>query len=239
MKTLIVDDEAISRTALREALSTQGKLRFEECEDGEAAWNKLDAGLAPALCLFDVRMPGKDGLELLRCMRQDQRFTGIPVMLITGSAGRDVVVKASALGLDGIVVKPIERRQVSSRVFPLLQNFVDSLLAPPARTRQKMGINQQKYSSLLETILRKSNEAISALRTGSDDGHRVGLSHLSSLRTLAGALGATHFDAALGRAIDLLISAPDAKKDKQAAGVTEVGLSLLRDGLEWQGITFA
>lgn len=239
MKVLIVDDEAISRTALREALAAQGKLKFEECEDGEAAWKKLDEGLAPALCLFDVRMPGMDGVELLRRVRQDPRFGGIPVLLITASAARDVVLKASSLGLDGIVVKPIERRQVSARVFPILQNLVDTLIAPPARTRQKLGINQQKYSALLETTLRKGNEAISALKTGSDEGRRVGLGHLSSLRTTTGALGAAHFDAALGRAIDLLITDPNPEKDKRAAGVTEVGLSLLRDGLDWQGIGLA
>jgi CheY-like chemotaxis protein len=237
MKALIVDDEAVARTALREALSAQGKLRFEECEDGEAAWNALDGGLAPAICLFDVRMPTKNGIDLLSLMRKDPRFAGIPVLLVTASAAREVVVKAGSLGLDGILIKPIERRQVSARVFPILQNFIDALLAPPARTRQKLGINAQKYQALLETVLRKGQEAVSALKTGEAEGLRLAHVGIASMRTTAGALGAAHLDAALARALDALEGDFSADSCRKSAGIVEVGLSLFRDGLDWQGIS--
>jgi two-component system, chemotaxis family, chemotaxis protein CheY len=237
MKAVIVDDEAIARTALRDALSAQGKLRFEEFEDGNAAWKALDEGLAPAICLFDVRMPGKDGIELLRHMRTDPRFSGIPVMLVTASAARDVVVKASALGIDGLVVKPIERRLVGSRVFPILQQFIDNLLAPPGRVRQKLGIDANKYGATMDILLNKAQETVKALQGEDSDSTRKAMANLASMRTTAGALGAAHFDAALGRSLSGLDLASDAKKRGQSAGILEVGLSLLRDGMEWQGLT--
>lgn len=237
MKALIVDDEAIARTALREALSAQGKLRFEEFDDGQAAWKALDEGLAPAICLFDVRMPGKDGIELLRSMRTDSRFFGIPILLVTASAAKDVVVKASSLGIDGLVVKPVERRLVGSRVFPILQQFIDKLLAPPGRTRQKLGIDANKYSATVDILLNKAKETLKALQGNESDNSRKAMANLASMRTTAGALGAAHFDAALGRALTQMESAQDEAQRKQVAGILDVGLSLLRDGMEWQGLT--
>jgi two-component system, chemotaxis family, chemotaxis protein CheY len=238
MKVLIVDDEAIARTALREALATQGRLKFEEFEDGEAAWQALDKGLAPSLCFFDVRMAKLSGVELLERLRRDPRFSGLPVILVTASVQKEVVVKASTLGLDGLVIKPIEARLVNAKVFPILNQFIETLLGQPGKVRQKLGMDHGRYIQTLEGLLRKGSEAIATLRgIATDDSDRIIHGRIASMRTTAGALGASHLDAALGRAITTLTDPLDDVKRKLAAGTLDVGLTLLREALEWQNIT--
>ncbi len=237
MKVMLVDDDAIARTALREPLSTQGRLKFAEFENGEAAWKALDEGLAPALFLFDVRLPGIDGVSLLAKARKDPRFLGIPAMLITSTAAREVVMKASGLGLEGLLVKPVEGRQVTVRVFPVLNTFIESLVASPARTRLKLGLDPKRYGETLEGLIHKGQEAIALLRGPlSEEVTRRALGHIAVIRNLAAMLGASHLEAAMNRAWNLVDGDTTEGKQRSAAGVVEVGLGLFRDGLDWNHI---
>lgn len=237
MKVMLVDDDVIALTALREALSTQGRLKFAEFEDGNAAWKALDEGLAPALFLFDVRIPGIDGVELLAKVRHDPRFSGIPAMIITSTAAREVVMKASGLGLEGLLVKPVEGRQLTVRVFPVLNAFIESLLSSPARTRQKLRLDPKRYVETIEGLIRKGQEAIACLRgPHSEDTTRRALGHVAAIRNLAQMLGAAHLEGSMSRAWNLVDGQTTESKKRQAAGVMEVGLALFRDGLEWNNV---
>jgi|GEM_PF-2721871 len=244
MIVLIVDDEPIARAALKEALATQGKLKFKDYEDGNAAWQAIDAGLTPAICLLDVRMPGLNGVDVLARFRNDLRFKGIPVMLITSMPERNVVVKASALGIDGILIKPIENRQAAGRIFPLLDQFIATLLASPGKTRQKLNLDHKKYLQTLEDLLQKGKRTVGLLQgDAGEDGLRQALAKMVSMRTTAELLGANHLVACLDRAAGLLEN-PATQGDggeglaARAAGIVNVGLGLFQDGLDWNGLSF-
>ena len=97
-RVLVVDDDPGVRYTLREILEAEG-LAVDEAADGAAALARLDQAFAP-LVLTDLRMPGLDGLELLRRLRE--RAPAPRVVLITAHGSERTAVeamKARRLGL--------------------------------------------------------------------------------------------------------------------------------------------
>src|SRR5262245_43734771 len=83
-RILVVDDEANARTALAELLRDEG-YAVETAADGFKALPKLDE-LAPDLVLTDLKMPGMDGIELMRKARSgDDPERAVIVMTAFGS----------------------------------------------------------------------------------------------------------------------------------------------------------
>lgn len=61
----------------------------------------------PAVVLLDLKMPRKDGLEVLAEVRADPRFKTLPIVMITSSAEEQDMVKSYNYGVNGYVVKPV------------------------------------------------------------------------------------------------------------------------------------
>jgi CheY-like chemotaxis protein len=75
----------------------------------------------PDLCLLDYRMPFMGGLEFLARARQLPTFTGVPVMLLTGSVELEVASMAFGQGVDDVIAKPFEPAALRQRIAQLLQ----------------------------------------------------------------------------------------------------------------------
>jgi DNA-binding NtrC family response regulator len=101
---LIVDDEPNARAALRTILGEEG-YEIAEARDGEEGLQKL-ADLSPALVLADVRMPRKDGLQMLREARE-QGSEAVFVMM-TAYATVEAAVEAMRAGADSYLTKPLD-----------------------------------------------------------------------------------------------------------------------------------
>src|SRR4051795_11217167 len=78
---LVVDDEEYNRTLLRDPLEARG-YEVTEAESSAHALRELDRRL-PDTILLDVMMPGVDGFALCRRIKQDQRATHIPILMVT------------------------------------------------------------------------------------------------------------------------------------------------------------
>src|SRR5436190_20801104 len=102
-RILVVDDEANARTALAELLRDEG-YTIETAADGFKALPKLE-DFAPDLVLTDLRMPGMDGLELMRKAREDDPERAVIVMTAFGSV--DSAVAAMRQGAADYLTKPI------------------------------------------------------------------------------------------------------------------------------------
>ena len=89
-RILVVDDDAAVRRSLGEALTEEG-YDVSVAESAEAGLSRL-ASLAPDVLLSDIRMPGMDGVELLRLVKQ--RAPGIDVVLMTAYDDMPTVVRA-------------------------------------------------------------------------------------------------------------------------------------------------
>lgn len=112
-RILIVDDDPVSAALAARVLSREG-YDCQIARDGDEAWNLL--GTDVSLVLLDVMMPGKSGLEVLRRMRVDPILAGIPVLLATSITDPSIHIRGLGLGAQGIVPKPINRKDLLARV---------------------------------------------------------------------------------------------------------------------------
>jgi CheY-like chemotaxis protein len=73
------------------------------------------------LILMDLEMPDMDGLETLRRLKASPQFAGIPVMMVTGQSGKEMVVDCLKAGAVDFVVKPLERELFLKKVARFLR----------------------------------------------------------------------------------------------------------------------
>lgn len=100
---LVVDDEAIARDAMREALEHEGFLT-RTAEDGHAAVELLRGGLRPSVIILDLMMPTMNGAEFARWLTQTDGMTDIPFVV---STGYDLPDEAPELErADAVLAKP-------------------------------------------------------------------------------------------------------------------------------------
>ena len=87
----------------------------------------------PALFILDIMVPGKDGLELCRQIRQTQALAMIPVIFLTAKSSEADRVLGLELGADDYIPKPFSPRELVARVKAVLRRFERPLAPGPIR----------------------------------------------------------------------------------------------------------
>ncbi|WP_041793623.1 diguanylate cyclase domain-containing protein [Pararhodospirillum photometricum] len=113
-RILIVDDERTNRMVLADLLSEDYDILL--ARDGEQALARLGDPQTPDLILLDVMMPGLDGYEVLRRLKEDGRTREIPVVFVTGLNDEEHEEKGLTLGATDYVSKPFHPAVVRARV---------------------------------------------------------------------------------------------------------------------------
>jgi len=115
VKVLIAEDDAVSRRLLEVHLKGWG---FEviSASDGHQAWSILREDSRPSLAILDWMMPGMDGVEVCRLVRE--RADGAPVhlMLLTSRTTTDDLVAAFQAGADDYLTKPFNQAELKARL---------------------------------------------------------------------------------------------------------------------------
>lgn len=116
MKVLSVDDSKIIRKIIRGSVEVLG-LEFLEAGDGVEALTILsehhqDIGLI----LLDWNMPNLDGISTLRELKKDERFHGIPVMMVTTEGEKSNIVEAIKTGAKHYLIKPFTPEDLTSKM---------------------------------------------------------------------------------------------------------------------------
>lgn len=114
-----VEDDASIRDIEIYALNAAG-FEAKGFEDGLSFWEALQAEL-PDLVILDVMLPGIDGVELLRKMKQSPDFSDIPVMMATAKGAEYDKIQSLDLGADDYLVKPFGMMEMVSRVKAVLR----------------------------------------------------------------------------------------------------------------------
>jgi two-component system, cell cycle response regulator DivK len=116
---LIIEDNDKNLELVRDILQAKGYSTLEAgtAEDGL----EIARGQAPDLILMDIQLPGMDGIEALKVLRNDPATAALPVVAITASvmkADREQIMRA---GFDGFIEKPLTVRSFLDVVEGVLQ----------------------------------------------------------------------------------------------------------------------
>ncbi|GAB1541050.1 hypothetical protein NUACC21_37200 [Scytonema sp. NUACC21] len=113
-RILVVDDFALNVSLLQTALEAEG-YDVDTATNGNSALAKIEAS-PPDLVVLDVMMPGMNGYELTRCIRQNDKLPFIPILLVTGSSEETEVIEELNIGADDFIRKPINFDRLLARV---------------------------------------------------------------------------------------------------------------------------
>jgi two-component system, cell cycle sensor histidine kinase and response regulator CckA len=114
MTILVVDDESDSRTLLTTILTAEG-YRVRPADGGELALASI-AVERPDLILLDIRMPGLDGFEVCRRLKENPETAPIPLMFLSAIGEVNERVEGFRLGAVDFVGKPFQRDELLARV---------------------------------------------------------------------------------------------------------------------------
>jgi len=111
---LVVDDSLTVRRVTQRLLAREG-FRVTVAKDGLDALEQLEVE-RPAVMLTDIEMPRMDGFDLLRNVRHDSRWEGLPVIMITSRIAQKHRDLAMQLGADHYLGKPYDEEQLISLI---------------------------------------------------------------------------------------------------------------------------
>lgn len=117
-RILVVDDSA-DNSFLIQAILEEEDYKVDIADSGMAALAKIDE-FPPDLILLDVMMPGMDGYEVTRRIRENEKLPFIPILLIT-AYDQPSVAKGLDTGADDFIRKPVEFDELLARVRSLLR----------------------------------------------------------------------------------------------------------------------
>lgn len=111
---LVVDDDPIQREFSSVYLSAPGVV-VTTVESAEAAVEILKTARFDA-ALFDVDMPGMNGIDLVAHVRAQSRFDGLPIMVVTGREDMVSIDRAYEAGATGFMCKPVNWRLLAHQI---------------------------------------------------------------------------------------------------------------------------
>ncbi len=124
-KILVVEDEPDILEMVRYNLDQAG-LDVETAEDAECGLQSIQETL-PDLIILDLMLPGIDGLDMCRQIKQDARTRHIPILMLTARKEEIDRIVGLELGADDYVVKPFSPRELVLRTQAILRRSQSSL----------------------------------------------------------------------------------------------------------------
>jgi len=130
---LVVEDDT-SVCELLYACLTKAGYRVSVAQSGEAALAQIEED-PPEVVVLDLNLPGMNGLDVCRTMRQDRWMSKLPVLMLTGKTEEDDIVAGLEVGADDYMTKPFSPKLLTARVKALLRRGGNShMLSPAAST---------------------------------------------------------------------------------------------------------
>jgi diguanylate cyclase (GGDEF)-like protein/PAS domain S-box-containing protein len=136
LRVIVADDSAVSREVLRRLLQTWG-YDVTPAKDGAEAWALLQEGDTPTIALLDWMMPGMEGVELCRRVRELNRRHYTYILLLTAKQETQHIIQGLGSGADDYICKPPNPAELEARLLVAgrIVAFQESLLAAQERYR--------------------------------------------------------------------------------------------------------
>lgn len=179
-RILLADDSPYNRKAVAAYLKDAGAA-VAEADHGESALAQLGGPTGFDAALLDIEMPGMDGLQAARAIRQaGQPWSGLPLVAMTAHADQKTMAAALAAGMNGFLVKPVEATTLYGTVAQVLgqphgrpvapcaapgPHADDALLnLPRLQSYQRLGLLDELLADYLPQIQRRVAELGEAAR---------------------------------------------------------------------------
>ncbi len=157
VQVLVVDDERFFREAIAEVLGEQG-FECELCETGEAA-----AALARerrySVAVLDIRLPGIDGIEVLKRLREIQ--PSLRVIMLSASTDQELVLEALRLGACDYLAKPLHDEELTLAVRRACESYAVTSHWGRLRGRlDRLVVLMEETASRVQAATREERSAI-------------------------------------------------------------------------------
>jgi DNA-binding NarL/FixJ family response regulator len=156
-RVVVVDDQTLVRQGIRTLLDMAGIEVVGEADDGEAALAAIDA-TRPDVVLLDLRMPRRDGIWVLRRLRE--RGADVPVLVLTTFDDDTLVLDALRAGARGYLLKDVTLEQLTRAVETLAAggtliavSITDRLLRAIRSAPSPVGVSAPPAQELTEREL--------------------------------------------------------------------------------------
>ena len=114
MKILAIDDDRTIRLLLTRCLEKSGH-QVSSAENGEQGLSMVEEE-NPDLILLDVMMPGMDGIEVCKQLKDDAATKSIPVFMLTGKTQNEDINEALSAGADDFISKPFNPLKIDELI---------------------------------------------------------------------------------------------------------------------------
>lgn len=170
---LIVDDEPAGLHTLESILDGQG-YTIVMAESGPEALEKTRL-ILPDVILLDVMMPGMDGFEVCRHIRNDPLLAEIPIIMLTALDDRKSLLNGLESGADDYITKPYDRYELRARLLGITRlNRYRKLL----NERASLEVAHEKLLSAYDATIEGWSHAMD-LRDKETEGHTLRVTELS------------------------------------------------------------
>lgn len=146
-KILIVDDELNIRELIKFNVEKAG-YKVLETGDGQTAVN-LAKSEKPDLVVLDLMLPGLDGLEVCRIIKNSRETAAIPIIMLTAKNEEIDKVIGLELGADDYLTKPFSPRELLARIKAVLRRSQKDSTIGGELTLGKLRLNFSRYEAYL------------------------------------------------------------------------------------------
>jgi len=190
-RILVVDDDALTRRSLR-AMLERAYYQVETVDGGAEALGLL-ASYKPDLILLDIQMPGMDGLEVCRQIRELPNGDLLPIIFLTGDERPDIHSLAFQVKGDDFLRKPVLSAELVVRIRSLMR--LKRLQAEIQAERDTLLDLQKQREQIFEFIVHDLKNPLSAIQAGlqlldeREDGAAISQTQLRRLRDTSEYMG--------------------------------------------------
>ncbi len=168
-RILVVDDVEQNRVVVGALVESLGYAAETAC-DGLEALDKLSDGID--LVLLDVMMPGLSGFDVLRRMRDSERWHDLPVIMVTALDSRADRIQAVSAGANDFIAKPVEKTELVVRIGSQL------------RLKEAQDALKRSQADLERKVEERTAELRRALEETAAAQRRIWSAHLDTIRRL-------------------------------------------------------
>lgn len=129
-RVLVVDDMMTMRKIVSKICKELGFVDITEAVNGAEAWQKITEAKVPFnIIISDWNMPQSTGLDLLKRVRTDSRFSKTPFVMVTAEAEQGQIIEAVTAKVSGYIVKPFSTDMLREKLLSIYSKMQEEAKA--------------------------------------------------------------------------------------------------------------